>query len=236
MKKSLKQAYREGIQGLILIDSLESPSKRDSKEQKENIPTAQQSKSKGRSSIKTKTQQTIPLNTICPCWKFQLIPTAFEALQRGIAREKERFQNKPFILYSLVRDSDYDSADMDYLELIEGFTDQASAIRQSRTHAGEALSRALAETGYGSLPWRQVYHTWGPVLPVENKKSDVLKRVFEERFKVASRTGYYSMYYSFEVLHVRTLDIIGPELFCFIDAEWAWISFLTGRGETEKDA
>jgi hypothetical protein len=124
----------------------------------------------------------------------------------------------------------------DDLELIEGFTDQDSAIRQARTHASGALSRALTQdVYYGVPPWRQVEHSSGPVLPVENKETDVVKSVFHERFKVMDKLGYNSIYFTFEVLHVRTLDIIGPELFCFIDDEWAWISFLTKRGKTEKE-
>ena len=182
-----------------------------------------------------KLSKPIPLNTICPCWRSALFPTEFEALQRGIAREKERFQNKPFILYSLQRNSDYDSFWGDYLELIEGFTDEASAIRQARTHASRAVSRVLTQPQFGVSPWRQVEHPSVPVFPVENKESDVVKRVFHERLKVADNLGYNSIYFRFEVLHVRTLDIIGPELFCFIDDEWAWISFLTDRGKTEKE-
>jgi hypothetical protein len=179
-------------------------------------------------------QTLIPLSSICHCWKSRFIPSAFAALQRGIKREKERFREKPFVLLSLRREFDYDGL-WDYLELIEGFCDQAAAKLSARRHAEVALDRALAKPSYGGYQWHKVEpRQWS--FFHRKTTSDAIQSVFTERFTVTNGSGFDSIYFEFEVLHVRTPDVIGSELFCFIDAESEWASFLVRRGESDDVA
>ncbi len=73
---------------------------------------------------------TLPLNSICACWRAQLIPSALRDLQRGIAREKDCLTGKPFVVVMTCQDLDYDGLTGE-LALLEGFMDQAMAIQSA---------------------------------------------------------------------------------------------------------
>ena len=56
--------------------------------------------------------------------------------------------------------------------------------------------------------------------------------VFTRRLEVATGTGYDSKGFEFDVLHVTAAEIVGTDLFCFLDTEGDWISDLIGRART----
>ena len=43
-------------------------------------------------------QLLFPANNICPCWRGLRSSEVFAKLMLGIARERERFRGKPFVL------------------------------------------------------------------------------------------------------------------------------------------
>ncbi len=90
---------------------------------------------------------TLPLNSICPCWRAQLIPSAMRDLQRGIEREKDRLAGKPFVVVMTCQVLDYDGLAGE-LALLAGFTDKATAIQYAQTRAagrpGPGSGRAAA--------------------------------------------------------------------------------------------
>jgi hypothetical protein len=154
----------------------------------------------------------------------------------GIARERERFRGKPFVLLCLRYDRGPEGL-FSSLELIEGFVEKDSAILKARQQADRALARALAPNAHpsGAYRWEQVEPKWPPFRPQEKTHTETITSVFAQRFQVEDRCALEWKYFKFEVLHVRTPDIIGPELFCFIDDEWAWQSFFVERGTPDPD-
>ncbi len=56
--------------------------------------------------------------------------------------------------------------------------------------------------------------------------------VFTKRLEVATGTGYDSKGFEFDVLHVTAAEIVGTDLFCFLDVEGDWTSYLIERGRT----
>lgn len=171
-----------------------------------------------------------PLSSVWSSWKGGLIPSAFAALQRGIQRERERFRGKPFVAVAQRCEIDYDGL-WKYFDLIEGFADQPTAVNHVRRQAEAALSSAIAEPSYGTYRWQVVDPSVAPLFFQKGPNNPSINSVFCERFKVANGSGYDSKYFEFEVLHVTSAEIIGPELFSFVGGTFEWTSFLISRGE-----
>jgi hypothetical protein len=178
------------------------------------------------------TSSTLPLNSVCPTWTGQLIPSAFAALNRGIDKERARFRGKPFVVVAQRHEFDFDGL-TEYLELLEGFVDQPPAILYARQKAEGALSRELSEPSYGDYQWQLVEARQPYPFNLPCPESSTVNRVFSDSFKVANGSGYDSKYIGFEVLYVTSAEIISPELFSFLKAESEWVSFLISRGESE---
>ncbi len=174
---------------------------------------------------------TLPLSSVCSCWRSQLIPSALRDLQRGIEREKDRLIGKPFVVVMTCQVLDYDGLTGE-LALLEGFTDKATAIQYAQTRATATLAQALAEPPpWGDHGWRLVEDSALP-RSYRRRPTATIASVFTRRLEVATGTGYDCKQFEFDVLHVAAAEIVGPELFCFLDAEGDWTSYLIERGRT----
>lgn len=88
----------------------------------------------------------LPLKNICPIWNGSLIPTEFAALLRGIEREKARLHELRFLAFRFRREIVKRVVLMS-VEILDGFPDQASAVRSTDQAAAEALA-AISEPWY----------------------------------------------------------------------------------------
>jgi hypothetical protein len=96
----------------------------------------------------------LPLNQIHPTWRGSMSPSAFEALKRGMERERNRLSGSVFLVVAFRQEFDYDGLEED-LQLLEGFSNLEEAIRHVDQLTEQALSESLAKPStYGSWIWR----------------------------------------------------------------------------------
>ena len=170
----------------------------------------------------------LPLGQIHPSWKGSLSPADFDVLTRGIERERTRLLGLPFLTLRFNKDVDYDGLD-DSLEILEGFSDEASAIHQVDQLAEQTLTAYLARRGYGNT-WR--HNVSRDDLRIESNHEGPLVRCIHLRsFEIALDTGYNSMNFQFEVLSVDLPAGLGSGLFAYYDAQWEWQQYFISKGK-----
>jgi len=177
---------------------------------------------------------TLPLSKIYPGWRGSLIPSGFDALLRGIEREKARLSGLAFLTLTFRQQYDYDGL-MEDLQLLEGFSDKAAAIDYVEQLAEQTLSASLAEPSYGG------HYTWRHDAPRDNERfkekheSSLVRCIHLRSFRITLDSGYDSKYFQFEVLRVNDPAVVGPDLFAYYDAEFEWEVYFLSKGETAKD-
>ena len=171
----------------------------------------------------------VSLSSVFPCWKGSLIPSAFEALQRGLERERERLRSKPFVVMATRYEFDYDGF-AEYIDLLDGFTAEDGAVEYARHSVEVARRNTLAEPSYGGYRWQVVEGEWSPLF-VDRQDCEHIRRVFRTQLKMVTGSGYDSRYFEFDVLHISAAEIIGPELFAYIGAEIEVTWYLIKLGE-----
>lgn len=174
---------------------------------------------------------TPPLSSLCPTWTGTLPAARFTALQRGIARERERFHGKPFVLVRLLDGSDFDGFKTE-LELLGGFPDEAPALHEALAQAEAALTRALAEPAALGTRWTLVAPL--KTAAVREPLSPAVERLALTQFQVKDHTGLLVERHVFMVLHVRAAEIVGPELFAAVGWAEEFQRFLLERGDTPE--
>ncbi len=172
---------------------------------------------------------TLPINQIHPSWRGSLIPSAFDALTRGIERERTRLFGFSFLTLTFRQEYDYDGL-MEDLQLLQGFSDEAAAVRYVDQLAKQALPASLAAPSYGNYRWRH-----DPSRDNERFKagheSSFVRCVHLRSFKILNDSGYDSKYFQFEVLCVSHPSVFGPNLFTYYDAESEWVAYFISKGE-----
>ncbi len=172
---------------------------------------------------------TIHLSEIHYSWRGGLIPSSFDALTRGIESEESRLCNSSFLTLTFRQEYDYDGL-MEYLELLEGFSDEATAIQYVEQVTAQNLSASLAEPGYGNYRWRHDASRDDERFKT-NRESPLVRCRHLRSFKILNDSGYDSKYVQFEVLCVNPAAVLGPELFAYYDAESEWVGYFISRGE-----
>jgi hypothetical protein len=172
---------------------------------------------------------TLPLGQIHPSWRGSLIPSAFDALTHGIERERIRLFGLSFLTLTFRQEYDYDGL-TEYLHLLEGFSDEATAIHYVEQLTEQTLSASLAEPSYGNYKWRHDTSRDNERFKAKHESSLVRCRHLTS-FKILNDSGYDSKYFQFEVLRVNHPAVLGPDLFTYYDAESEWVAYFISKGE-----
>ena len=167
---------------------------------------------------------TLPLGQVHPSWRGSLIPSAFDALMLGIERERMRFFGLPFVTLIFRQEYDYDGLTV-YLQLLEGFSDEANAILHIEQLAEQSLSESLAEPSDGKYKWRHDVSRDNERFKAKHESS-LVRGIHLNSFKILNDSGYDTKYFQFEVLRVNHPAVLGPDLFMYFDAEDEWASYL----------
>ncbi len=172
---------------------------------------------------------TLPLSQIHPSWRGSLIPSAFDALTRGIEREKSRLSGLSFLTLTFRQEYDYDGL-TENLQLLEGFSDEATAVHYVEQLTEQALSASLAVPSYGNYRWRHDPSRDNECFKAKHESS-LVRCVYLRSFKVLNDSGYDSKYFQFEVVCVDYPSVFGPDLLTYYDAEPEWVAYFISKGE-----
>jgi hypothetical protein len=162
----------------------------------------------------------IPLSQIHHSWGGSLIPSAFDALTRGIEREGIRLFGLPFLTLTFRQVYDFDGLYED-LQLLEGFSDEANAIHYVDQLTEQTLSESLREPGYGNYKWRHDTPRDNERFKA-NHESSLVRCIHLRSFRITLDSGYDIKYFQFEVLRVNLPEVVGPDLFTYYDARFEW--------------
>ncbi len=173
---------------------------------------------------------TLPLNQIHPSWRGRLIPSAFDALTRGIERERIRLFGLSFLTLKFHQDYDMDGL-AEYLQLLEGFSDEASAIHYVEQLTEQTLSASLGEPTYRNYcKWRHNTSRDNERIKAKHEGS-LVRCIHLKSFRITLDSGYDIKYFQFEVLCVNLPAFIGSDLFTYYDAESEWVDYFISKGE-----
>ena len=172
---------------------------------------------------------TLPLSRIHTSWRGSLIPSAFDALTRGIERERTRLFGLSFLTLKFRQEYDYDGL-MEYLELLEGFSDEATAIHYVDQLTEQTLSASLAEPSYGDYKWRHDASRDNERVKAKHESS-LVRCIHLRSFRITLDSGYDIKYFQFEVLCVNYPAVLGPDLFSYYDAESEWVDYFKSKGK-----
>lgn len=175
------------------------------------------------------TQPLIPLSQIHPSWGGSLIPSAFDALTRGIERERIRLFGLPFLTLTFSQDYDMDGL-MEYLQLLEGFSDEASAIHYVEQLTEQTLSASLGKPGYGNYKWRHDASRDNERVKAKHESS-LVRCIHLKSFRITLDSGYDIKYFQFEVLCVNLPAVVGPDLLTYYDAQNEWEDYFISKGK-----
>ena len=172
---------------------------------------------------------TLPLSQIHPGWRGSLISSAFDALKRGIERERVRLFGSSFLTLAFCQDYDLDGL-MEYLQLLEGSSDEATAIHSVDQRTEQALAASLAEPSYANYKWHHDVSRNNDRFKAKHESS-LVRCIHLRSFKVLNDSGYDSKYFQFEVLRVDQPAVFWPDLFSYYDAESEWVAYFISKGE-----
>jgi hypothetical protein len=170
-----------------------------------------------------------PLSSICPAWHGQLDPTAFTALLRGLERERSRFRGKPCVVVAVRHDFDTDGLCAG-VALVAGFADRAAAVKCAEDSARDALASALAEPSSLGFTWRLAEVQRRTLVFKQPPTASVVTGLHCAHFKLLNGLPYDSRYYEFHALYIPCAEIVGDDLFAYIDVEAEWVTYLTKQG------
>lgn len=189
-------------------------------------------------------KELIPLSRINPKWRGGIIPSAFEALERGIEREKARLTGSTYLTLLFRNEYDIDGL-LKHLNLLEGFTDEETAVSYIDRLAEQTLKEELDGKGWS------LSKVWRHEVDQDNKRfrrkkdNPRVQGVYLRSFKIKGDSGVESKYFQFEVLRIGGGEGIGPDLFGYFDeaaneyasdSSWhfgvvhEWTSFFIGKG------
>jgi len=172
---------------------------------------------------------TLPLSQIHPSWRGSLIPSAFDALTRGIERERNRLSGLSYLTLTFRQDYDCDGL-MEDLQLLEGFSDEATAIHYVEQLTEQTLSASLAAPSYGNYRWCHDPSRDNERFK-EKHETSLVRCVHLRSFRVLNYSGYDSKYFQFEVVYVNYPSVFGPDLLTYYDAELEWVAYFISKGE-----
>jgi len=179
----------------------------------------------------------IPLARICPQWRGSRIPTAFAALQLGIARENERHFGHRLITVKRAVVLEEDGLSFS-LAILDGFDQEDDAVNSINIESQITLKEALDEPCYGDYKWHQE-ETCRPYYPrFHGPHIESLNVIF---FEVVTGSRFDEKSWQYEVLRVDADPIVGSDLFLSFTvysphlqdhyAEEQWAHYLIGCGE-----
>ena len=130
---------------------------------------------------------------------------------------------------SFRQEFDYDGL-MDFLELLEGFSDEVTAIHYVEQLSEQTFSTSLAlPASYGNYKWHHD-ETRDNEHFKANHENSFIQCIFLRSFKILTNSGFESKYFQFEVIFVKLPEIIGPDLFNYFDAEDEWVDYFESKG------
>lgn len=162
-------------------------------------------------------------------WKGSLTPSSFEYLCQGIERENDRLNDSLFIVLLFHRELDYDGF-TDYIELLEGFSEEKDVISFVDKICENSLSLAIAKPSYGKYQWSIDSSS-------NNKRFDsrhenqFVKCVHFRSLKLVNGSDYDAIYYEFEALKIVNPQTVGPALFDYLQEETEWVNYLIKKGK-----
>jgi hypothetical protein len=152
-----------------------------------------------------------------------------DTIERGVAREQERLAGSTFIVLRYNRDLDYDGFS-ESLELLDGFTDMASAIDAVDQLAKKTSKESLGILQQKNPQWRH-NETRTDAGILTNHGGALVRRIHLRSFELTDDSMYNKQEVLFEVLCVTLPDAIGPELFAYYDAPVEWKQYFHLKGK-----
>lgn len=171
----------------------------------------------------------IPLSRIHSNWRGSFVPSAFEAVKRGIEREKARLHGSTFLALLFRQEYDYDGL-TERLELLKGFPNEASAVQYVEQLAAQELATSLGEPGSCGNAWRRNASREDKRFK-PNREGARVRCAKLRSFEIKKDTGYDSKRVQFEVLHVDPVETVGSELLAYFDAESEWVDYFISKGK-----
>lgn len=185
-----------------------------------------------------------PLSRINPGWLGGIIPSAFAALERGIESEKSRLAGSAYLTLLFRKEYDIDGL-LDYIDLLDGFSDEADAIGYIDRLAEQTLKEEL-ESGNWLSRIRRHEADQDNKRFQRRRDNPQVRGVYLRSFAIRGDSCFESKYFQFEVLRIGGGEVIGPALFDYFDEaanehapdpSWAfgvtrqWTSFFIGKGK-----
>lgn len=172
--------------------------------------------------------ETIKLSSFYPAWTGNIVPKAFEKLCRGKELENDRLKKTPYIVLVFKREYDYDGLS-ESIDLIERFSEKTEAIHFADSYCLKQMEISITKSSYGNNKWRVVSESENERF-VSGFTNENVNCIYLRSNKVKDGSGYNSLYLQVEVLSVNTSEIIGPQLFSYLQTEWEWVNYLMEKG------
>ena len=136
----------------------------------------------------------------------------------------------PFLTLTFSQDYDIEELEED-LQLLEGFSDEASAIHYVEQLTEQTLSASLREPVYRNWnKWRHDASRDNERVKA-NHESSLARCIHLKSFRITRGTGYDIKYFQFEVLRVNPPAVIVPDLLTYYDAQSEWENYFISKGE-----
>lgn len=148
---------------------------------------------------------------------------------RGMERERVRLAGASFLTLAFRREYDYDGL-REYLQVLDGFSDEADAVHEVERLAEQHLAAALAEPGHGRYQWRHDVSSNNKRFKA-NHDSALVQCVYRRSFEVLNDSGYDSKQFQFEVLRMDPRAAFVPDLVRYFDAEAEWVQYFISKGK-----
>jgi hypothetical protein len=168
------------------------------------------------------------ISEIHPGWKKSIVTKAFESLERGIARERERLAGLPCIVLRYDYDVDYDGL-TESVKILEGFSNRVSAIDCADQLIQKLFHESLAKSRWSPTS-AKVEMARDQGVAVGTHPSADVQRVHRRTFELKCMENYDSMTIQVEVIEVSGVEAIGSPLFSYLDKEEEWVGFLMSKG------
>lgn len=168
------------------------------------------------------TDAPLPLSAVCPSWRGSLIPSSFEALNRGLQRLRDRTRNLPFLVLRYRREVDYDGL-VEYIDLPQAFATMAEGVAR--------VERLMADTIEATPDWNMVKVEAPFRLPMDSSVRSI-RIVYSRGCRFQDGSGFNSLTTECHVLEATASEVIGPELLGGVASQTEWVAFLRAEGGT----
>jgi hypothetical protein len=175
----------------------------------------------------TKLSNTLPLSQLFGFWKGNLIASAFQALQRGLDKERQRLGACQYIVIELTREFDYDGL-WERIKLLQGFDAPTLARQFVDNSFAAALDKALAEPRKNS-PWMLEQSKNDQVFAQRNSVAGV-HCDYLRSFKVGCDSAYEMRFVQFEVIALPIASGLSEQFFGYLGHEHEIVRYLMNIG------